>query len=208
MKNINILLLLLIVPLFVNSQQHRPSLFFCEEWKDSKTEKPLNQQHVANSELGLKLYGPGKSKIKKSHHASPIDDPYYVWSGLCKGTWAVALYHKTKYADLSKNGKIRWRAKQSGFRRLHIILKLADGTWLISDKSDNASTDWKVSEFNIGDLRWRKLDIKTVTEQEWVEKPNLSKVDEIGFTDLMTGGDSKACSRIDWIEVYAFEVNR
>ena len=37
---------------------------------------------------------------------------------------------------------------------------------------------------------------------------DLSRVDEIGFTDLMTGGKSKACSRIDWIEVYGKSVDR
>jgi hypothetical protein len=31
---------------------------------------------------------------------------------------------------------------------------------------------------------------------------DLSRVDEIGFTDLMPGGGSDACSRLDWIEVY------
>ena len=57
-------------------------------------------------------------------------------------------------------------------------------------------------EFNVSDIRWRKLDIKTIVEGAWVEKPDLSRVDEIGFTDLMPGGDSIACSRLDWIEVY------
>ena len=57
-------------------------------------------------------------------------------------------------------------------------------------------------EFNISDLRWRKLDIETVVEKDWVEKPDLSRVDEVGFTDLMRGGSSAACSRLDWIEVY------
>jgi len=33
-------------------------------------------------------------------------------------------------------------------------------------------------------------------------------VDEIGFTDLMSGGKSAACSRVDWIEVYGRAVRR
>jgi hypothetical protein len=33
-------------------------------------------------------------------------------------------------------------------------------------------------------------------------------VDEIGFTDLMTGGASDACSRLDWIEVYGKSIDR
>ena len=35
-----------------------------------------------------------------------------------------------------------------------------------------------------------------------VTTPDLSRVEEIGFTDLMAGGGSAACSRLDWIEVY------
>ena len=36
----------------------------------------------------------------------------------------------------------------------------------------------------------------------------LNLVDKIGFTDLMNGGLSDACSRVDWIEVYANPVKR
>ena len=70
---------------------------------------------------------------------------------------------------------MRWRSKQSGFRELRIIVKLANGTWLVSDASDGPSEDWRVREFNIPDIRWRKLDIKTVIEGAWVEKPDLSR---------------------------------
>ena len=38
--------------------------------------------------------------------------------------------------------------------------------------------------------------------------PDLSRVDEIGFTDLMVGGQSEACSRLDWVEVYGKPVDR
>ncbi|MBK6281471.1 MAG: hypothetical protein IPF54_01320 [Draconibacterium sp.] len=63
-------------------------------------------------------------------------------------------------------------------------------------------------EFNISDLRWYKLDINSVIEGEEVSNPDLSKVDEIGFTDLMKGGQSIACSRLDWIEVYGKSIPR
>jgi hypothetical protein len=88
------------------------------------------------------------------------------------------------------------------------MLKLANGTWLVSDQFDGPSTDWRVREFNIGDLRWRKLDIATVIEGDWAEKPDLSRVDEVGFTDLMRGGGTPASSRLDWIEVYGVKQPR
>ena len=50
------------------------------------------------------------------------------------------------------------------------------------------------------------LDIETMTEINYIESPDLSKVEEIGWTDLMKGGLSEACSRIDWIEVDGFSV--
>jgi hypothetical protein len=183
--------------------QERPGLFFREDWKETPAAEPATQDHVANPDLILSLYGPGKSTIKKSHHDTPADDPFYIWSGDCAANWAVTLRHRSAFADLTGLAKIRWRSEQAGFRQLRIVLKLANGTWLVSDQSDGPSKDWRIREFNLGDIRWRKLHIDTILEDSWVDKPDLSRVDEIGFTDLMRGGGSPACSRLDWIEVYA-----
>ena len=194
--------LLLLFGTAVLCAQDRPGLFFREDWKELPAALPVTQEHVANPDLMLSLHGPGKGAIKKSHHDTPADDPFYIWSGECQGNWAVSLRHKTAMVDLTGKAKIRWRTEQAGYRQLRILLKLADGTWIVADQSDGPSADWRVREFNIGDLRWRKLDIETVVEKEWLEKPDLSRVDEVGFTDLMRGGGSAACSRLDWIEVY------
>lgn len=188
--------------------QNRPGLFWREDFKETPEATPATQEHVANPDLLLGLYGPGKEGIKKSHHEKPADDPYYIWSGTCKANWAVGLRHKTSDVDLTGLAKIRWRSKQAGFRQLRIALKLAGGAWIVSDAFDDASVDWRVREFNVSDIRWRKLDIKTVVEGAWVEKPDLSRVEEIGFTDLMPGGGSIACSRLDWIEVDGQPVKR
>lgn len=188
--------------------QERPGLFFREDFKETPAETPITQSHIANPDLILSLHGPGAAQIKKSHHDKPADDPYYVWSGQATGNWAVSLRHKNAMVDLTGLAKIRWRSKQSGFREARVILKLADGTWLVSDQSDPASADWREREFNVADLRWRRLDIKNVVEGDWVPKPDLSRVDEIGWTDLMVGGGSAACTRIDWIEVWGRPVPR
>jgi len=186
----------------------RPGLFFREDFRETPPETPITQAHIANPDLILSLYGPGKDGVKKSHHDKPADDPYYVWTGTCAGTCAVTLRHKNLLADLTGQAKLRWRTMQSGFRLLRIVIKLADGTWLVGDQYDDASNDWRVREFNFSDIRWRRLEIKTVTEGAWEPEPDLSKVDEIGFTDLMSGGGSAACSRVDWIEVYGRPVRR
>lgn len=188
--------------------QDRPGLFFREDWKETPMATPVTQEHVANPDLALGTYGPGKAGIRKSHHDKPADDPYYIWSGVCPANWAVSLRHKTAQVDLTGQAKIRWRSKQAGYRQLRIMLKLADGTWLVSDATDGPSLDWREREFNLADIRWRKLNIESIVEGDWVANPNLSRVDEIGFTDLMRGGESAACSRLDWLEVYGKPVKR
>jgi len=185
---------------------YRPGLFFREDWKEIPAEIPVSQDHVSNSNLILDLYGPGKDSIKKSHHEAPADDPYYIWSGLCTGNWAVTLKHKDHLMDLSSYAKIKWRSKQFGFRQLHILLKLADGTWLVSEEGDARSVDWCIREFNVQDLHWYTIDMETITELKSHPHPDLSKVEAVGFTDLMPGGKSTACSRLDWLEVYAYLV--
>jgi hypothetical protein len=197
-----------IVGVAVLAAQDRPGLFFREDWKEIPAETPITQQHVGNPNLLLALYGPGKAGIRKSHHDKPADDPYYIWSGDCKGNWALTLRDKASLVDLTGQAKIRWRARQEGFRQTHIIVKLTNGSWLISDESDGASADWREREFPIAGIHWRSLNIDKVVEGEWVDHPDLGRVDEIGWTDLMTGGGSSACSRVDWIEVYGKPVKR
>lgn len=199
------------IPLLLSTTcqaQYRPSLFFREDWKETPPATPVNQDHVANPNLVLGLYGGAVDSMKKSNHDHPVDDPFYVWSGLCPGNWALTLKDPGSYVDLSEYAKIKWRTKQSGFRCLRILLKLADGTWLVSDQCDCRSGDWRIREFNITDIKWYTLDINTITEQDAIDNPDLRKVDEIGFTDLMAGGKSVACSRVDWIEVYGKAVTR
>jgi len=188
--------------------QYRPGLFFREDWKEIPAATPVTQKHVVNGDLILGLYGPGSDSLKKSHHDTPADDPYYIWSGLCLGNWAVTLKHSKSFVDLTGYAKIMWRSKQVGLRCLHLVLKLADGTWLVSNQGDCISKDWRITEFNLMDLNWYTLNIKSVIEIKPVKDPDLSKVDEIGFTDLMTGGGSDACSRLDWIEVYGKPIPR
>jgi hypothetical protein len=188
--------------------QYRPSLFFREDWKEIPAAIPVTQDHVVNEELILELYGPGQDVIKKSNHDKPEDDPFYIWSGMCEKNWAVTLTSKKSNVDLTGPAKVRWRSKQSGFRNLHLIIKLANSTWLISDQYDGSSKDWRIHEFNIMDINWHQLNIEKVQEGNLVENPDLSNVLEIGFTDLMNGGQSKACSRLDWIEVYGSRVEK
>ena len=187
--------------------QDRPPLFFREDWTETAAALPVTQAHVANAEVLLALHGPGGARIKKSHHDRPADDPFYIWSGDAEAPWAVSLSHRRGAVDLGRLAKVRWRAKQTGFRRLHLVLHLADGAWIVSEESDGASSDWRIHEFNVGDLHWRRLDIAQVIEGAPIAAPDLSRVAGIGVTDLMRGGGTPASSRLDWIEVYGWKVD-
>ena len=68
-----------------------------------------------------------------------------------------------------------------------------------------------VSEVSFSDLRWVKLDIaRVVTTGPFVEKVDLTKVDEIGFADLMpsSGHGPGGWSDVAQVEVYGKAVAR
>ncbi len=184
----------------------RPGLFFKEEWKQNEKgdEHPVTQQSIANPDLELKLYGPSGQEIQLTGKADDENNPIHVWTGLCTTPCAVAFRHKSSIVDLSGLARIRWNTKMSGFHRVRPIMKLADGTWLIGDRAEGTITDWIVTEFNMSDVRWLKLDIsRVVTTGNYVANPDLTRVDEIGFADLIPGSGHGPGG---WSDVAQFEV--
>lgn len=182
-------------------RQDAARLVFREDWTVTPAALPITQAHVSNPDLVLSCHGQGAGRLKKSHHDQPADDPYYVWSGEADGPWGVSLRHRRHWMDLRGPAKVRWRARQSGFRRLHLLMRLPDDTWIVSEEFDGESGSWRVHEFTVGELHWRRFDRERVAEGRPVV-PDLSRVVEVGFTDLMHGGGTPASSRLDWIEVY------
>jgi hypothetical protein len=119
-------------------------------------------------------------------------DPPNLWTGVCQTPVAATLRDKNRYVDLTGLAKIRWVTRVSGFHVVRPIIKLADGTWLVGDHADgdrsSNSTLFLDSEFAITSVRWLQLDIaRVVTRGVWAEKPDLSRVDEVGFADLLPG---------------------
>ena len=191
----------------------RPPLFFKEEWKQNEKndEHPATQASVANANLELQMYGPGKD-LQLTGREGDETNPIHLWSGNCTSPCAATLRHKTQVADLTGLARIRWNTKMSGFHQIRPIVKLADGTWLIGDRAEGSSTrDWIVSEFTVSDLRWLRLDVaRVVTTGNFVPNVDLSRVDEIGFADLMPGSGHGPGGWVDvaQIEVYAQSVAR
>jgi hypothetical protein len=196
----------------------RPSLFFREDWKlDPKVPNPgpeqehtVSQGDLSNPNLDLKVYG---DKIGPVVVFQANDDVTFLMTLLCTANCAVALRDKNSNVDLTGLAKMRWRTRENGFHLLRPIVKLADGTWLIGDHATGYTSDWVETEIAFVDVRWRNLDIENVVEAKdgkWVDNPDLSKVEEIGFTDLMRGSGHGmgGGSRIDWVEVYGKPVAR
>jgi hypothetical protein len=191
----------------------RPPLFFREEWKQNEKsdEHPVTQESVANANIELKLYGPNAKEMAITGKAGDENNPIHVWTGLCTGPCAVMLRDKTSFADLTGLARIRWNTKMSGYHQIRPMVKLADGNVYVADQADGSTRDWIVSEISFADLKWLKVDpARAVTTGNILDKIDLSKVDEVGFVDLMPGSGHGAGGWVDVaeVELYANKVAR
>ncbi len=191
----------------------RPVLVFKEEWKQTAAggEHALVPEDVANSNLETKVYGVKADEVLVTGTAGDEGNPVHVWTGTCSTACAVTLKDKADFVDLTGLAKIRWVYKVSGFHQVRPVLKLADGTLLVGDHADDTRADWRLSEFNISEVKWIRLDPdKVQTKGDVVASPELSKVDEIGFADLFPGSGPGSGGWVDvgQIEVYGKAVPR
>jgi hypothetical protein len=196
-------------------KQQRPKLLFREAWKQSRPgeQYPVTQAEVSNPNLELKLYGPSGKQLEINGRGDDDNNPLHIWSGGCENTWALAVRDKNGYMDLSGLGRVRWLVNIAGFHLNRPIIKLADGTWLVGDHADGLTAQWTESEFTLSALRWRRLDINQIVEMRdglWVDHPDLSKVEEFGFTDMMRGSGHGTGGHTDlaWFEIYGKSVPR
>jgi hypothetical protein len=160
----------------------------------------------------VQLAGYNQNPRPKQVVAGQPTDPPNLWTGVCNSPVAVTLRDRTRFVDLTGLARIRWVTRTSGFHVVRPVIKLADGTWLIGDRAEGSSTrDWIYSEFTVSDLRWLRLDVaRVVTTGNFVPNVDLSKVDEVGFADLMPGSGHGPGGWVDvaQIEVYAKAVPR
>jgi hypothetical protein len=141
----------------------------------------------------IQLAGYNQNPPPQKVAAGSPTDPPNLWTGVCQTAVAATLRHKRNFVDLTGLARIRWVTRTSGFHVVRPVVKLADGTWLVGDSADGAqssnSTLFLESEVAVANVRWLALDIARVVTrgQGWVEKPDLTKVDEVGFADLLPG---------------------
>ena len=174
---------------------------------------PVVQGHVVDPTIELKQYGAATKLLTAN------GDPSSVWSGEVDAPFAVTFRQKDNYLDLTGAARIRWVTKTSGFHVVRPVLKLADGTLMVGDFTSVNVPMLAATEFPIATIRWVKLDparIVTVSSpgnsnnEIWVQNPDLSKVDEVGFADLMpaSGHGTGGYIHLGSIEVYGRPVAR
>jgi hypothetical protein len=197
----------------------RPPLFFSEGWKalpspaDDHGAWPASQAAVSSASLDLNLHGPSGKDIQLVAVRGSADlYPLNLWTGTTTSPCAATLRDRKRLVDLSNPlAKIRWVVRTSGFHQIRPVLKLADGTWLVGDHTTGPAADFNAADVSIADVRWLKLDMeRVVTVGTWVEHPNLTKVDEVGFADLMPGSGHGPGGYVNVgrIEVYGAAVER
>ena len=142
-------------------------------------------------------------------------DPPNLWTGVCQTAVAVALRDRNRYVNLTGLARIRWVTRVSGFHVVRPLVKLADGNWFVGDYGEGApsanSTLFLESEFALASVRWLPLDIARIVTvgQTWAT-PDLSRVDEVGFADLLPGSGHGwgGFVNVGRIEVYGNPVPR
>jgi hypothetical protein len=206
----------------------RATLVFRETFKGPQPGRErstaLKATDVDNPNVQMTLLGPG-ANAKADHEsgllmnqgddeAKPGTNMSFIWSGVTEGNWAVMLKDKNNMLDLTGPAKIRWRTRPRSFHVLRPLVKLADGTIYIADYGEPGSTYWRETEFFLEDIpRWRAMNPQTADMMRganWKKEIDLSKVDEIGFTDLSGGAGhgAEGNSAIDWLEVYGTPIKR
>jgi hypothetical protein len=203
---------------FTSPPSDPAKLLFREAWT-MPMQQPMVQSSLANEHLTLHIYGIA-DEIRKTMH--PTEG--YTYTGEATTNWAITVSDKTSYWDLRGDGRMRVRTRNSGYRFLHVVIKTADGKYFASEEGAGESTAWIDTDFILSDLAWRNL-LMTDTPTNASNKrqpdpkrvpiiptskgtPDLTKVEEVGFSDLVAGGWIPATSRVNAFELWGKAVRR
>ena len=196
-----------------------PAGLLSESWRalaappDDHGAWPASQQGVSSQNLQLTLHGTSGKEIQLVNTRGSADlYPLNLWTGTTTSPSAATLRDRNRFVDLtSPFAKIRWTVRTSGFHQVRPVVKLADGSWLVGDRATGPSADFNQDDISIADVRWMKLDIaRVVAVGNWIEHPDLSKVDEVGFADLIPGSGHGPGGYVNVarIEVYGKPIKR
>lgn len=175
---------------------------------------PLTQDSITTPGVDLQLYGDGRNIIVATGTGANFPRTFF---GLCKGPCGFSLRDRNNYFDLRGSANIKFTTIVSGFHRVRPIIKTPDGTLMIGDQAEGSVVDYHQYTISFSDCRWLRLDpVRGVTlGGTWVV-PDLSKVDEVGYFDVIPGSGTwteglavekqPAPPAGGWIAVSAFEL--
>ncbi len=195
-------------------------LIWEEHWTRQALTQPMTQENLGNKNLRLHIYGDAAG-IRKTAHAN--ED--YTYTGEARNNWAITVSDPQNYWDLRVPGKILLRTRNTGYRLTHIIIKTADGKYYASEEGSGESSAWINRDYIFSDLHWRNLTMtdapsnvasttrpvdpnRAVLVPTSVATPDLSKVEEVGFSDLMPGGFIPATTRVNAWALFGKKVPR
>jgi hypothetical protein len=166
------------------AQPPPPELLFSMTMRN-ETRQPLTQNALATPNLDLQLYGDGKNIVVAVGSGPNFPRTFF---GLCEKPCGFTLRDRTNQFDLRGRAHMKFTTIVSGFHRVRPIIKLADGTLLIGDQAEGSVADYHPYQISFSECRWLKLDpVRGVTLGAWVENPDLSRVDEVGYFDVIPG---------------------
>ncbi|MEI9815130.1 MAG: hypothetical protein WDO18_21880 [Acidobacteriota bacterium] len=194
----------------------RPPLLFRETWvrppyvgelDDEKKKIRRTDEAITNRSLELRVYGPDVKNLMVAEHEGRWD----LWTGLAMSPIAATLRHKEHYMDLTGRARLRWITRTQGLHVIHPIVRLADGALIAGSFTVSTDGEFLSSEVAFGNQRWFTLDAEKLVTKVDYKNPDLSKVDEVGFVDLMPSAGVKGTagwSNLSAVEVYAYPVPR
>ncbi|MCC7042491.1 MAG: hypothetical protein IT183_01385 [Acidobacteria bacterium] len=204
---------------FTGASANPATLLFREAWTRAPMAQPMTQENLGNQHLRLHVYG-NPDEIRKTFH--PDED--YTYTGEATTNWALTVSDPKVVWDLSGDGRVRFRTRNSGYRFLHVVIRTADGAYFVSEQGAGESTAWIDTDFILSNLTWRNL-LMTDTPTNASNRrspdpkrvpiiptsratPDLTRVNEVGFSDLMAGGWIPATSRVQAFELWGKAVPR
>jgi len=149
------------------------------------TRSALTQSSVATPNVDLQLYGDGANIIVATGTGPNLPRTFF---GLCKGPCGFTLRDRTNAFDLRGRAHVTFTTIVSGFHRVRPIARLPDGTLLICDQAEGSVADYHQYTISFSECRWLRLDpVRGVTLGTWVPNPDLSRVEEVGYFDVIPG---------------------
>jgi hypothetical protein len=184
--------------------------------EDTKVRYMPVQENIADPNVVMSFYGKAARQILTTGAPGSLVTPYGVWCGTAEGPFAVTFKLKDAWLDMTGLANVRWYTKTSGFHAIRPVVKLADGTLLVGDLVFESMAKLSLHEFSLLNIRWIKLDAERIVTVPsgpvsgnpnngiWVASPDLAKIDEIGFADLMPGSGH---GQGGYIQLGSIEVN-